>query len=85
MTDLKPCPFCGSSDVSMREITNYSNYAFKGIFCNGCKTFHVAWISDENRIESWNRRATGSKSLHDTMKKYREKCGEPVVDDRMVE
>jgi len=56
MTDLKPCPFCGSSDVSMREITNYCNYAFKGIFCNGCQTFHVAWKSDENRIESWNRR-----------------------------
>lgn len=53
---LKPCPFCGSSDVFMRELTNYSNYAFKGIFCNGCQTFHVAWISDENRIESWNRR-----------------------------
>lgn len=36
-------------------------------------------------IESWNRGATGSKSLRDTMKSYREKCGEPVVDDRTVE
>ena len=53
---LKPCPFCGSSDVRMREITNYRDFAFKGIFCDGCSTFHVAWISDENRVESWNRR-----------------------------
>jgi len=55
--ELKPCPFCGSSDVRMREITDYCHFAFKGIFCDGCSTFHVAWISDKNRIESWNRRA----------------------------
>ena len=56
MTELKPCPFCGSSDVYMRELTDYRNYAFRGIFCNGCQSFHVAWISDENRMLLWNMR-----------------------------
>ena len=54
---LKPCPFCGSSDVYMRALTDFQNYDFRGIYCHGCSTFHVAWVSDENRIESWNRRA----------------------------
>lgn len=58
MTELKPCPFCGSSDVHLCEATNYRDYSFKGIYCKGCETFHVAWISDENRINAWNRRAT---------------------------
>lgn len=54
--ELKPCPFCGSSDVQLYEMTNYRDYAFAGIYCKGCKTYHVAWGSDENRINAWNRR-----------------------------
>ena len=56
---LKPCPFCGSSDVYMREITNYRDYALRGIYCRGCGMFCANWKNDEHRIKTWNRRVNG--------------------------
>lgn len=58
MTDLKPCPHCGSSDVCLHEVTNYRDYAFKGILCNGCNTFLIIGKNDEYRTELWNRRVS---------------------------
>ena len=50
MTELKPCPFCGSTNV-IRSIT--------GIGCNDCSIFVKPWgyCCDMMDIESmWNRR-----------------------------
>ena len=57
MTELECCPHCGSPDVCLHEVTNYRDYAFKGILCNGCDTFLIIGKNDEHRIELWNRRA----------------------------
>lgn len=55
--ELKPCPFCGSKDVSMTEYTNYRDYAFRGILCRECRMFCTTGRSDEYRVNTWNRRA----------------------------
>lgn len=53
---LKPCPFCGSTDVKMSESTNYRDYAFRGVYCCNCGMFCMAGGNDENRVKMWNRR-----------------------------
>lgn len=43
MTDLKPCPFCGSTDLELdKEVTDYRTFCFSGIFCHGCHVFVIA-------------------------------------------
>lgn len=82
MTDLKPCPFCGSTEVYRFKTGNRVRVEC----CNcSCQTNSYPDYGCDTAALHWNRRVTGSKSLRDTMKRYREKCGEPVVDDRMVE
>ena len=57
MEDLKPCPFCGSGEIKIRNIMN-------GWVC-GCGTtdcigqnFHIRkYETKEKAIEAWNRRA----------------------------
>ena len=64
MSELKPCPFCGSKDV-------YSTFEFgyrdntEIVFCNTCKIIvkleenEEEGLSNETRrkaIEAWNRR-----------------------------
>ena len=75
MTDLNPCPCCGSTKIHVVAPDD-------GCYCWECG---LTMPKRPNWMERWNRRATNPESLHDTMKKYREKCGEPVVDDRTVE
>lgn len=46
MTELKPCPFCGSSDLYIYQLSD-------GIRCNNC----MAKITDcEDWKDRWNRR-----------------------------
>jgi len=55
MTELKPCPFCGSKEVE------YSDYVpgtdVMGIVCSGCGiTFVPTAYCEDTAIEEWNRR-----------------------------
>ena len=57
MTELKPCPFCGSAEVHIINEGTQSEYS---IVCDNC---HV-WVdhlfdamSEREAIELWNRRA----------------------------
>lgn len=54
---LKPCPFCGSNDISHRYVRDG-----RQVFCQGCRasappTFHgPAGDTIERAIASWNTR-----------------------------
>lgn len=89
LADIKPCPFCGCEMrcVQFTYGAIGSGWIPKGEHSAGCVMNRAYFVSGskEDVIEGWNRRATGSESLRDTIKRYREKCGEPVVDDRTVE
>ena len=53
MGDLKPCPFCGSTDLRLNEFEQYG-------ICNSCNAFGPSFdIVDEcDAIAVWNRRDT---------------------------
>ena len=61
MSELKPCPFCGSPEVKMYSFENASLHGFLHL----CKTNGDAMVKIESRlysteekaIEAWNRRA----------------------------
>lgn len=59
MTDLKPCPFCGSSDVATQHCDEVSN-----VCCDNCHAGY--WTSDGKDAESiWNNRVSHWRSLKD--------------------
>lgn len=59
--ELKPCPFCGSTKIEVRNI--------KGGWSVGCATtdclcqwwYMRQYNGKENAIEKWNRRTTNDK------------------------
>lgn len=58
MTELKPCPFCGSRNIVLTEI----HYGIARIGCNTdmCICFYsttTPYGSKKDAIEAWNRRA----------------------------
>ena len=60
MTDLKPCPFCGSKNLS-----HFNDGYFIQIFCNACGARTGLFVeSDSERdkaVEAWNMRAESVK------------------------
>lgn len=59
MTELKPCPFCGSAKVHLAWALTCSTETTRGIHCLGCDAFMTTgWFeaSDEDIIRLWNRR-----------------------------
>lgn len=54
MSDLKPCPFCGSKDVFFDE-TNGMDLDCDYILCLGCDVF-VRYGYSRELIELWNKR-----------------------------
>ncbi len=54
--DLKPCPFCGSNDVHIREVKKFGSF----ITCYKCliSFFQEEAVCVEDNIEAWNRRVT---------------------------
>lgn len=48
MTELKPCPFCGSTSISVEG----DSYGIRSLRCRGCKI--VVYV-DLERI--WNKRS----------------------------
>jgi Lar family restriction alleviation protein len=60
--ELRHCPFCGSSDVKVSEITSDS---FKVVCQKCCCRTGINHISAEQAIAAWNRRASGWISVKD--------------------
>ena len=70
MTELKPCPFCGGTELiitSCVELEDCNNFAECGgtpnyIVCcdykqGGCGAASGYCLNEEEAIEAWNRRA----------------------------
>lgn len=63
MTDLKPCPFCGSKNLSC-----FNDGYLIQIFCNACGARTDLFKPDPERdkaVEAWNRRAETVKDQPD--------------------
>jgi len=64
MSKLKPCPFCGCKQVSIREIN------IQGMFqaqCWGCDVATQPTFVKSTIVEEWNRRASGWISVEDRL------------------
>ena len=57
MIKLKPCPFCGCTDVN---VVDKGNFSF--IECSGClgAFYQREACSVEDNVEAWNKRKTGA-------------------------
>lgn len=55
MTELKPCPFCGSKKVAYYRLVSGTDV--EGIVCSGCGiTFVPTAYCKDVAAEEWNRR-----------------------------
>lgn len=52
--NLKPCPFCGSDDLTIDHLVDDHDWF---ISCNGCEIQQIANYTEAEAIERWNRRA----------------------------
>lgn len=59
-TELKPCPFCGSSDVRIDKETvgPFGELFYCALFCNDCNSVAAYGVfhDEVKAIEAWNRR-----------------------------
>lgn len=64
MTELKPCPFCGGTDLHFESFSGWGNDV---IICHKCLSiFSQQEITcEEDLITAWNRRASGWISVED--------------------
>ena len=56
---LKPCPFCGSTEV---HILHYGTNSEHSVVCDNCHVWvdHIfEALSEEQALELWNRRVNG--------------------------
>lgn len=80
---LKPCPFCGSKDVSIKSVLPPGGGGWGGppwyeVTCNSCHTdidFHS--LSEINTLLKWNSRAEPPNDPL-TLDELRDMDGEPV-------
>ena len=58
MKKLKPCPFCGSSDVHYYYKSEKQFYNLH-IMCAGCNAYFISAgaVNDDDLIAAWNKRA----------------------------
>lgn len=51
---MKPCPFCGSSDLYVRTVIRNQDLGFE-VWCKDCKT--IVTMKGVDVTLEWNRRA----------------------------
>ena len=58
MSELKPCPFCGSKDVEIRwHAPLFGEMAMLNyVICNDCGAMGSHKILESEAIKAWNRR-----------------------------
>ena len=54
MVKLKPCPFCGGTDIRIDAIPSIAQF----YRCERCKAKGPYWTADGGAKEKWNTRAT---------------------------
>lgn len=83
MSELKPCPFCGS-EASIVEVAErpeaFAEEAF--IQCEECGfSIHHKWLSVETLIKYWNKRAESTcEIVKDTFDWKCSKCGNVITE-----
>ena len=67
MSELKPCPFCGSE----AELTIVPGYFKSGLSSSGwhvrclnCYCSQPPYMSDHDAVEAWNRRVSDGSKVH---------------------
>ena len=55
MKGLKPCPFCGSTDIRIM------NNPYFWCWCNGCGVETMTYYTEEELIKVWNTRVEEEK------------------------
>lgn len=59
--NVKPCPFCGCTAISVREMSGYFRAS-----CGRCEATASYQESEQEAIARWNRRANDKQELqHD--------------------
>lgn len=52
MDKLKPCPFCGGSDLRIIE----AHWIKSAVICKQCGSASGCYDTEQQAIEAWNRR-----------------------------
>ena len=61
--ELKPCPFCGSTDAEVVSSTLIAGR--HDVFCNSCKAHGPVVKSKRYAVPAWNKRADGVRVVTD--------------------
>jgi Lar family restriction alleviation protein len=56
--ELKPCPFCGSEDVTLENLFCIDDWY---VSCNKCDIQQIAKYKKDEAILRWNQRAEPAK------------------------
>ena len=55
---LKPCPFCGSSDIGLGwRLPLFGEETTKFVVCNCCGCMTAPFRNENEAVEIWNKRA----------------------------
>ena len=60
MDKLKPCPFCGGNEITIRQI-EYAGIIEPRFYaqCRNCfAQTGPGWITEKGAVEAWNRRVS---------------------------
>jgi Lar family restriction alleviation protein len=53
LPELLPCPFCGSTDLTLDNLTDVDDFCVE---CDGCQIQQIANYTRDEAIRRWNRR-----------------------------
>ena len=59
-TELKPCPFCGGTDIQIKDKEKWSY-----IWCGDCLSafWQLEACSVEDNVEAWNKRKANATAI----------------------
>ena len=74
MTDLKPCPFCGSEDYPEIEFNGH----WYQVACVGCDAAGASFIPERDAITFWNTRSEAGENRASNWIPVSERLPEPL-------